>query len=171
MQMIVIGTDTHKQTHTAAAVLAGTGLLTGELTAAARQAGFAELLRWARALDAERIWAIEDCRHVSGSFERFLIASGERVLRVAPSMMGASRKGERSRGKSDQIDAVAIARAALKEGPDTLPCAHLNEQALEVKLLLDHREDLIRQRSEDQQRLRWHLHDHVARARDPRGRP
>jgi transposase len=159
MHMIVIGTDTHKQTHTVSAVFAGTGQLADELTAPARRAGFAELLRWARELDAERIWAIEDCRHVSGSFERFLVAAGERVLRVPPKMMGQSRKGERIRGKSDPIDARAIARAALKEGPETLPCAHLDERALEVKLLLDHREDLIRQRSEDQQRLRWHLHD------------
>jgi transposase len=73
--------------------------------------------------------------------------------------MGASRKGERARGKSDPIDAVAIARAALREGPESLPAAHLDQQALELKLLCDHREDLVRARGEDQQRLRWHLHD------------
>jgi transposase len=159
MNMIVIGTDTHKQTHTVGAVFAGTGQLAGELTASARMAGFAELLRWGREVDGQRIWAIEDCRHVSGSFERFLVAAGERVVRVPPKMMGESRKRERVRGKSDPIDALAIARAALKEGPETLPSAHLDERALEVKLLLDHREDLVKARSEDQQRLRWHLHD------------
>jgi transposase len=157
--MIVIGADTHKRTHTAAAVFAGSGQLAGELTAPAREAGFAELAHWGRRLDDERIWAIEDCRHVSGSFERFLVASGERVIRVPPKLMGASRKGERTRGKSDPIDALAIARAALREGPETLPGAHLDERALELKLLCDHREDLVRARSEDQQRLRWHLHD------------
>jgi transposase len=157
--MIMIGADTHKQTHTCSAVFAGTGQQADELTAPARKAGFAELLRWGRALDRERVWAIEDCRHVSGSFERFLVAAGERVVRVPPKMMGASRKGERIRGKSDPIDALSVARAALKEGPETLPCAYLDERALEVKLLLDHREDLVKARSEDQQRLRWHLHD------------
>jgi transposase len=70
--MIVIGTDTHKQTHTAAAVFAGSGQLADELTAAAREPGFREFLAWARSLDEDRIWALEDCRHVSGSFERFL---------------------------------------------------------------------------------------------------
>jgi transposase len=157
--MIVIGTDTHKRTHTCAAVFAGTGQLAGELTASARRAGFAELLDWGKELDAERIWALEDCRHVSGSLERFLVASGERVVRVPPKLMGESRRGERSAGKSDPIDALAVARAALREGPENLPGAHLDEDALELKLLLDHREDLIRARSEDQQRLRWHLHD------------
>jgi transposase len=157
--MIVIGTDTHKRTHTCGAVFAGTGQRIGELTAPARKAGFAELLDWGRGLDPERIWALEDCRHVSGSFERFLIDSGERVVRVPPKLMGESRRGERTRGKSDPIDALAVARAALREGPETLPGAHLDEAALELKLLLDHREDLVKARSEDQQRLRWHLHD------------
>jgi len=73
--------------------------------------------------------------------------------------MGASRKAERARGKSDPIDAVAIACAALREGPESLPAAHLDQRALELKLLADHREDLVRARTEDQQRLRWHLHD------------
>lgn len=157
--MIVIGTDTHKKTHTAAAVFAGTGQLAGELTAPARKAGFGELLTWGRGLDPERIWALEDCRHVSGSFERLLVASGERVVRVPPKLMGESRRAERTSGKSDPIDALAVARAALREGPETLPAAHLDEDALELKLLLDHREDLVRARAEDQQRLRWHLHD------------
>jgi transposase len=157
--MIVIGTDTHKQTHTAAAVFAGTGQLAGELTAAAREPGFRELLAWGRYLDSERIWALEDCRHVSGSLERFLVACGERVVRVPPKLMGESRRAERTHGKPDPIDALAVARAALREGPETMPAAHLDESALELKLLLDHREDLVKARSEDQQRLRWHLHD------------
>jgi transposase len=157
--MIVIGTDTHKATHTCGAVFAGTGQLAGELTASARKPGFRDLLAWGRNLDENRIWAIEDCRHVSGSFERFLVASGELVVCVPPKLMGESRRGERAAGKSDPIDALAVARAALREGPETLPTAHLDEAALELKLLLDHREDLVRARSEDQQRLRWHLHD------------
>jgi transposase len=157
--MIVIGTDTHKRTHTCGAVFAGTGQLAAELTAPATEPGFHRLLAWGRDLDTERTWAIEDCRHVSGSLERFLIASGERVVRVPPKLMGQSRRGERSAGKSDTIDALAIARAALREGPDTLPAAYLDEDAMQVKLLLDHREDLVKARSEDQCRLRWHLHD------------
>jgi transposase len=100
--MIVIGTDTHKRTHTCGAVFAGTGQLADELTAAAREPGFMELLDWGRGLDEERIWAIEDCRHVSG----FLVASGERVVRVPPKLMGQGRRGERTAGKSDPIDAL-----------------------------------------------------------------
>ena len=120
---------------------------------------FGKLLVWARELDGERVWAIEDCRHVSGAFERFLVARGERVVRVAPKHMAGARRSARERGKSDSIDAFAVARAALKEGLENLPGAHLDARALDIRLLSDHRDDLIHARTQDQQRLRWHLHD------------
>src|SRR5688500_16752687 len=80
--MIVLGADTHKRSHTIAAVAAGTGELLGERMVAVGRRGFGTLLRWARSVDEERVWALEDCRHVSGSLERFLIERGERVLRI-----------------------------------------------------------------------------------------
>lgn len=73
--MIVLGADTHKRSHTVAAVAAPTGELLGEQTVAVGRGGFDALLRWARALDGERVWALEDCRHVSGSLERFLMSA------------------------------------------------------------------------------------------------
>jgi transposase len=157
--MIVIGTDTHKETHTCGAVDALTAAARAELTAAARKGSFGKLLCWARGLDCERVWAIEDCRHVSGAFERFLIARGERIVRVAPKHMAGARRSSRERGKSDSIDAFSVARAALKEGIENLPGAHLDGAALDIRLLVDHREDLIHSRTGDQQRLRWHLYD------------
>jgi transposase len=159
VQMIVIGTDTHKKTHTCAAVDALTAAARGELTAPARRGSFGKLLVWARALDSERVWAIEDCRHVSGALERFLVARGERVVRIAPKHMAGARRSARERGKSDSIDALSVARAALKEGIENLPGAHLDGVALDIRLLVDHREDLVAARTQEQQRLRWHLHD------------
>src|SRR5918998_2791155 len=123
VDMIVIGTDTHKRTHTCGAVDALTASARGELTAPAREGSFAKLLRWARALDSERVWALEDCRHVSGALERFLIARGERVVRVSTRLMAGTRRSSRERGKSDQIDAASVARAALATGLETLPMA------------------------------------------------
>src|SRR5215216_4602222 len=90
--MIVLGADTHKRSHTIAAVSAATGELSGERTVPVGQRGFGAVLRWARSLDSERVWAIEDCRHVSGAFERFLIARGERIVRVAPKHMAGARR-------------------------------------------------------------------------------
>ena len=157
--MIVIGSDPHKRSYTCSAVVAGTGELRSSEAVQATSAGHERLLTWARGVDPERVWAIEDCRHVSGKLERFLLARGERVVRVPPKLMAGRRRGSRQAGKSDPIDALAVARAALEEGIDTLPAAALEGPAREVKLLLDHREDLIAERTRIQNRLRWLLHD------------
>src|SRR5256714_9404921 len=167
--MIVIGADTHKRSYTFAALSAETGELRGSETRAATSAGHQQLLAWARRLEDKRIWAIEDCRHVSGKLERFLLARGERVVRVPPKLMAGRRRASRQAGKSDPIDALAVARAALQEGICTLPVASLEGPAREVKLLLDHREDLICERTRIQNRLRWLLHDRWPELQLPRG--
>jgi transposase len=155
--MIVIGADTHKRSHALAAVDEGTGRVRGQREIKAVEPGHLAAVRWARGLDEERVWAIEDCRHVSRRLEQALLATGERVVRVAPHRMGASRKGERERGKSDQIDALAIARAVVKDGVEKFPLAYLDEAAMEIRLLLDHRNDLVAERTRAVNRLRWHL--------------
>src|SRR3954471_10331441 len=111
--MIVIGADTHKRTHALAAVAAATGARVGERTVRAEDVGHLAALRWARSLDTERVWAIEDCRHASRRLEQALVAAGERVIRVPPRLMGASRRGERAPRKSDPIAALVGARAGL----------------------------------------------------------
>jgi transposase len=157
--MIVLGADMHKQTHTVAAIAAATGELRGEKTVQVGDAGFLALLDWARSLGEDRVWALEDCRHVSGSLERFLMASGERVVRVATKLMTDARRAGRERGKSDRIDALAVARAALREGLEALPSAQLAGVELDIRLLVDHRERLIRSRVALNNDLLWHLHD------------
>jgi transposase len=157
--MIVVGTDTHKQSHTAAALEEGTGRVIADRTVRAKRRSFDDLLLWARALDAERVWAIEDCRHVSGALERFLLARGEQVVRVPPKLTAGARSSARERGKSDAIDAVSIARAAIREGLDTLPVAQLAGPELDVRLLVDHRERLVAQRTRLINDLRWSMHD------------
>jgi transposase len=159
VDMIVIGADTHKVSHTVAAVDAATGRVADDVTVRAKRRVFDDLLVWARGLGGERVWAIEDCRHVSGALERFLLARGEQVVRVAPKLMAGARRSARERGKSDVIDAVQIARAALREGLDTLPIAQLAGPELDVRLLVDHRERLVGQRTALINDLRWHCHD------------
>src|SRR5215208_5506197 len=157
--MIVLGADMHKRSHTVAAVSAATGEVRDEKTVQVGVKGFAALLIWARDLGSERVWALEDCRHVSGAFERFLVGRGERVLRVPTKLMADVRRGARERGKSDSIDALAVARAALREGVQKLPVAQLDGPELDLRLLVDHRERLVRQRVALNSTLQWHLHD------------
>jgi len=156
-EVIVIGIDPHKRMHTAVAVERATGEIVAERTVSARERGQGELVLWARSLDDERVWALEDCRHVSGPLERFLLARGERVVRVPPKLMAGARRGGRERGKSDAIDALAVGRAFLRE-PD-LPSASLAGAEREIRLLSDHREHLVGERTRIGNRLRWHLHD------------
>jgi transposase len=157
--MIVLGADTHKSSHTIAAVDIATGQVVRDKTVAVGARGFGALLTWARALGPERVWALEDCRHVSGALERFLIGRGERVVRVSTRLMAGTRRSSRERGKSDQIDAASVARAALAAGIDTLPTAALAGPELDLRLLVDHRERLVRTRVALNSTLQWNLHD------------
>jgi transposase len=157
--MITLGIDAHKRTHTVVAVdELGRQLATKTttMTAAADHLG---LLRWAEALEGggEREWAVEDCRHLSRRLEADLLAAGERIKRVPPKLMAHARDAARTYGKSDPIDALAVARAALRH-PD-LPVAQLDGPARELRLLVDHREDLVNERTRCINRLRWHLHE------------
>ena len=155
--MIVIGIDPHMKTHTAVALDAATGSGLGTRTVSCDERGRDDLLVWARGLCEDRYFAIEDCRHVSGRLERYLLGRGERVVRVPPKMMAGARSSARTYGKSDPIDAACVARAALRE--PGLPEASLSGPEHDVRLLVDHRDDLVDERKRIQKRLRWHCHD------------
>lgn len=160
--VVVLGTDVHKGTHTTVAV-DEVGRELGQRTVRATDAGHRQLLRWALREFAEAAaagglrFAVEDCRHVSARLERDLLAAGQQVVRVPPKLMAGARASARTRGKSDPIDALAIGRAALRE--PNLPVASHDTVSREVKLLVDHREDLVNERTRMQNRLRWHLHE------------
>ena len=151
--MIVIGVDVHKHSLTAVAVDEAGRMLAETTVAAASN----DLLEWACGLDGERLWALEDCRQLTRALERELTAADEELVRVPPKLMAPERRAGRQRGKSDPIDALAVARAALREPRLSRPRG--DEQPFrELKLLVDHREDLVDERRRIQQRLRWHLH-------------
>lgn len=153
--MVTLGVDCHKRTHTLIAVDPN-GRQLAARTFPATSAGHLETLRWAERWPRRR-WALEDCRQVSRRLESELLAAGEVVLRVPPKLVAGSRRSGREPGKSDPIDALAVARAALRE--PALPVAQLAGPEREVKLLLDHREDLVGERTRIQNRLGWHLHE------------
>ena len=155
--MVVVGADVHKRTHTFVAV-DEVGRKLAEKTVAATSTGHAEAVMWARErFGAEVVWAIEDCRHLSARLERDLLTGGQKVVRVPPKLMAQTRASARTRGKSDPIDALAVARAYLRE-PD-LPVASHDEVSRELKLLVDRREVLVAQRTATINRLLWRVHE------------
>ena len=155
--MVIVGIDAHKRTHTAVAIDEA-GRKLGEHTTRMTTTGAnLELLRWAESFGPERRFAVEDCRHLSRRLEADLLAAGEELMRVPPKLMAHARDAARTYGKSDPIDALAVARAALRE--PNLPLARLDIATRDLRLLVDHREDLVRVRVGLINRLRWHLHE------------
>jgi transposase len=155
--MVVVGADVHKRSHTFVAVDVQ-GRQLAQITVRADSKGHDKAIRWAHKEfgSADLRWAVEDCRHLSARLEIDLLEAGQQVVRVPPKMMAEQRRTARTRGKSDPIDALAVARAAQRE-PD-LPVATHDEESRELKLLVDHRDDLVKHRTAVVNRFRWHLH-------------
>src|SRR6476620_1945499 len=121
--MTVIGIDAHKKTHTCVAVDSG-GAKVAEETVATTSTGHAQALRWARKkFGTDVTWGVADVRSLTGLLERELLAAGQKVVRVPPHVMARNRGSTRAWGKSDPLDALAVARAVLRD-PD-LPAAFL----------------------------------------------
>jgi transposase len=154
--MVIVGIDAHKRSHTAVAVDAS-GRKLGQRTTGTTSEDHLGLLAWAEQFGTQRWWAIEDCRHLSRRLEADLLGAGELIVRVPTKLMAHARDAARSYGKSDPIDALAVARAALRE--TDLPTAQLDGPARTVRLLSDHRDHLVAERTRVINRLRWHLHE------------
>jgi transposase len=155
--MVIVGIDAHKRTHTAVAIDEAGRKLGEKTTNTTTTEANLELVRWADGFSTQRRFVVEDCRHLSRRLEADLLAAGEELVRVPPKLMAHARDAARTYGKSDPIDALAVGRAALRE-PD-LPIARLDEPSRDLRLLVDHREDLVRDRTGQINRLRWHLHE------------
>ena len=127
--MIVIGVDVHKHSVSAVAV----DEVGRQLDALETSEG-EELVAWSKRVGRKRLWALEDCRHVTRGLERTLQRERQHLVRVPPRLTAPERRRGRTRGKSDLIDALAVARAALRE--PTLDSPRPEEGRLrEVKLL------------------------------------
>jgi transposase len=155
--MVVVGVDVHKRSHTFVAV-DEVGRKLGHKVVKATSVGHLEAIMWARQqFGVELKWGIEDCRNMSARLERDLLAADQKVVRVPTKLMAQTRASARTRGKSDPIDAEAVARAVLRE-PD-LPIASHNEVSRELKLLTDRRDVLVAQRTAAINRVRWWVHE------------
>lgn len=145
MADFVIGVDAHKRNHTFVAVdHVGRKLATKTVDATA--AGHQAAIRWGRATcsPGSRLWGVKDLRGLTRWLETELLNADEAVVRVPSNLTARQRASARSAGKSDAIDALAVARAALRE-PD-LPIARHDDYSRNTKLLVDRRDDLVTMR-------------------------
>lgn len=162
----VIGVDAHKRSHTLVAV-DPLGRRLAQLTVATTNEGHGEAVRWVRArFGHDVVWGVEDCRNLTARLERDLLALGQEVIRVPPHLMSRSRASSRELGKSDPIDALAVARAVLRE-PD-LPVACHDACSMELRLLVDRREDIVQHRVALISRMLERIHQLDPAWADPR---
>jgi transposase len=147
--MATIGIDTHKATLAACAVDA-LGAAVEERTFDNDPAGHAALAGWARAVGAVRI-GVEGSSSFGAAAARWLVSAGLEVREVPPHLSRRERIRTRRAGKSDPADALAIARVTAREAD--LPPVRLADRAEEIGLLLDAREDLIREATRTRNRL------------------
>jgi transposase len=105
---LVIGVDTHKHLHVAVA-LDELGARLGELTISADRLGYATLATWAEQLGRVGVFGIEGTGSYGVGLASFLRRRGHTIVEVNR----GDRRGRRSNGKSDTLDAEAAARTVL----------------------------------------------------------
>jgi transposase len=127
---LVIGVDTHKDTHAAAVVTAATGAVLEQVTVSATPAGYQQLLQLAGRHQGERMWAIEGTGGYGAGLTRFLHAHAEQVVELDRPKRPARRHG----AKSDPLDATRAAREALGRDQLAQPRAAGPRAALSVRL-------------------------------------
>jgi transposase len=127
---LVIGVDTHKHTHTAAVVATATAAVVAQVTVAATEAGYQQLLQVADGQPGQRVWAIESTGGYGAGLTRFLAAQDERVVELDRPKRAARRHG----AKSDPLDATRAAREALGRDRLAQPRAAGQRAALSVRL-------------------------------------
>lgn len=145
---VVVGVDTHRDTHALAVLRARDGARLFELEVAAGRAGYRVALARARRAGSRRLWALEGTGAYGAGLARFLSARGERVVEVER----PAREGSRRRLKSDRFDALRAARVGLAGEALAAPRAGGRREALRV--LLQAREGAVATRRTGLNQLR-----------------
>jgi transposase len=127
---VVIGVDTHSQTHTAAVLDARTGAVLARATVTADPDGYAELVTLAEEHSGLRAWAMEGTGGYGAGLARHLAAGEEMVVELDQPKRPARRAG----AKSDPIDAERAAREALARTRLAQPKTGAERAALQMRL-------------------------------------
>ena len=111
---VVIGVDTHKQTHTAAVVAAATGHALASLTVPATPDGYRQLLELADQHHRQRVWAIEGTGGYGAGLTRLRHVHQEAVVELDRPKRAARRSAVQAAGDAQrQLHALVIAAPDL----------------------------------------------------------
>jgi transposase len=141
-----IGVDTHKKQHVLVARDAR-GQRCGTQSVANTPTGWAAALQWARERERDRVWGVENSGALGKGFAQFLLSSGEAAVHeIVPHRTAQYRKRGRSQDKTDHTDALAMARL-LQAEREHLPRVERDDVSTELRLLSDHRDNLVAERT------------------------
>jgi transposase len=158
--MVTIGVDAHKAVH-AAVALDAAGQVLGQWRGTNSRAGWGALHAWAVGLGAPRQWGIEGVWNYGRGLAQHLVDADETVYEVNPRWPAEGRRSARRPGKSDALDAQAVARLVLREAA-TLPRVGADDETAVLELLVTERDGAVAEAT----RLRNQLHQLLLQA-DP----
>jgi transposase len=157
--MVTVGIDPHKHVHVAVAIGADGRPIGKPLTVKGGPQLIMALLTWIRTINAGEFvtWAIEDGHGFARRLADGLLLAGQEVVWVPTRLMTAHRKLHAATGaKSDPIDAAAAAYAAI--ATPNLNRHRIDERVRELRMVVDHRSDLVKRRTAIINQLKAQLH-------------
>jgi transposase len=145
MSRVVIGMDPHKRSATIEAIDERETILAQGRFGTDTE-GYQQMLAAGRAFSA-RVWAVEGCSGIGRPIAQRLVADGEPVLDVPPKLSARVRVFDTGQGrKTDPVDAHSIAVAGLRS--QSLRPVTPDDVTVVVRLLVDHRDELGRARTD-----------------------
>ncbi len=108
---------------------------------------------WAVGLGGPRQWGIEGAWNYGRGLAQHLVDAGEAVYEVNPRWTAQGRRSARRPGKTDALDAQAVAALVLREAA-TLPRVGADDETAVLELLVTERDGAVAEAT----RLRNQLH-------------
>jgi len=153
--MITIGVDAHKRLHQALAI-DETGTVLGHWRGANTVAGWSEVAAWATLFPGPQQWGIEGAWNYGRRLAQYLVEQNVTVYEVNPRWTAERRRRARRPGKSDRLDAHAVAKLVQDEGA-SLPRVTREDDTAILDLLITEREAAIAEAT----RLRNQVHQQL----------
>jgi transposase len=156
------GVDTHKDT-LAVAVIDHAGRVVSQLELPNQDSGYARLLALLTSHNVVRV-GIEGSGNFGWPAAIYLLKRDVSVVEVPPLMTSRERLSRPGQGKTDPVDAIAIARITARE--DALPPVRpMTGHAADLRVLSEYRDQLVNERTATANRV--HTRSAVAAARLP----
>jgi transposase len=153
--MITIGVDPHKRLHVAQAIDEAGSDVDGWRGPNSVD-GWASLTAWAVSLGTERQWGIEGAWSYGRGLAQQLVSLGETVFDINPRWTAERRRSARKPGKTDRLDARAVALLVRQEVA-SLPRVRPEDQTALLELFTTERESAVVEST----RLRNQIHAHL----------